>query len=548
MTPIHDTHKLPYGNAVIHAFAYDTQTPIMFYNGDGDELAEVLYTNAAGFLFYGEGQQSDKGYFVNEKATIVATLKAGDVQWVAIGDIAEVNDGQVINAAGETVFSANTKKPWLPSWNDLHDRPNLGAWEENQYIVQVDKWGQCVTVDQWTTVLKIEDNPNCYKRGTNCGYRKAFRLAAPARAGQQLAVVNASTADVSIWGNEVTIRWTDKDQYTGAISALNPNEGVLLVSSHARDGYEWVAVTDTSLATSYCQTKTYEFKDWNAIGSIEVEDSTAIFVYSDCNGSATYSLRLKFNHDGHQVAVVNLTGGDLNLTNVVVTDVSQNVEATLGSGGSVMCVSGTITGSATRRFWALGGGSGGAMPMGTEQPLVLDPYLAGSIPFDPSVKVQDGQNGFGETVSQWQNTGLNDHGGRTYTVVLPFIVDVAIQPNTNTLKLVSNLGDDILKNLTFPNLPENDSVEKVILCVYLHGGTAGQTMFVRPLYRETRVEIVYGQYITRQNEGGTLTPWFIAYTAGRVPARCNLILNNGDRGAVEPTAFITDPLVWIKYY
>lgn len=328
MNSIVDTHKLPYRNAIITAVAHDTQTPISFYNVDGIELAGTLYTDASGFVFYGNGAHSANGYFVQEKATITATTGASSVQWNIDKslDESDIGNGEVISAkTNSAAWSANSKNSWKPSWDDLWNKPTLGTWTESQCNVGINTWGQAVAVSNDCTVLRLDDAAECLSHD-QCGYRKAIQLMPPKRVGQQLIIVNSTGSDTSIWNTAVTIAPTDDDQYTGAVTVLGDYEGVVLAAVRGMDSdaaaYKWLAVTDTSLmkqtgSNSFGGLQYFTFTN-NVTGSVDIKGGTNVLMVSAQN-STGHALRLVFNKAGQTVAVVNDTADTLYLSNSMPT-------------------------------------------------------------------------------------------------------------------------------------------------------------------------------------------------------------------------------------
>ena len=335
MNSIADTHRLSYRNAKITAVSFGTQTPIGFYNADGTLLANTLSTDAAGFVFYGDGAHSANGYFVKEKATVTATMDSGSVQWNIDKtlDESDIGNGEVISAkTNSAVWTANSSEQWKPSWDDLWNKPKLGTWTESQVNAGIKSWGQVITVPNDCTVLRLDDYSECIGRN-QCSYRKAVQLTAPQRAGQQLIVINSAGSDISLWNTPVTITPETVDQYTGAISAIGNYEGVVLAAVMGMDDnsstYKWVAVTDTSLvkqsgSPSLNGLQYYTFASGVLYSSVNVSASTNVLIVSGGAGTSGHALKLTFNKAGQTVAIVNYTDAPLYLSNSVPTALNES--------------------------------------------------------------------------------------------------------------------------------------------------------------------------------------------------------------------------------
>src|SRR5574344_819 len=335
MNSIADTHRLSYRNARITAVSFGTQTPIGFYNADGTLLANTLSTDAAGFVFYGDGAHSANGYFVKEKATVTATMDSGSVQWNIDKtlDESDIGNGEVVSAkTNAAVWTANSSEQWKPSWDDLWNKPTLGTWTESQVNAGIKSWGQVITIPKDCTILRLDDHSECIGR-SQCSYRKAIQLTAPQRAGQQLIIINSAGSDISLWNTPVTITPETVDQYTGAISAIGNYEGVVLAAVMGMDDnsstYKWVAVTDTSLvkqsgSQSFNGLQYYNFASNTLYSSVNVSASTNVLIVSGDAGTSGHALKLTFNKAGQTVAIVNYTDAPLYLSNSVPTALNES--------------------------------------------------------------------------------------------------------------------------------------------------------------------------------------------------------------------------------
>ena len=158
---IHDTHRLPYPNAVITAHKIDSSTDVLsFITHTGEELGSTLKTNAKGYLCDSDGTPIGDGVFVEDQAYVTATFRNGDsTSWVVRceSDVT-VNDGvlygKMINDDDDTsteqkdnkitidgidyykIFSANQSNDSQLDWNLMANAPSLNKWQERQQMME----------------------------------------------------------------------------------------------------------------------------------------------------------------------------------------------------------------------------------------------------------------------------------------------------------------------------------------------------------------------------------------------------------------------------
>ena len=159
---IHDTHRVPYINAVLTAKQLSSSTtPVKFRTFDGTVIGLSVKTNARGYCCQSDGTPYVDGVFVGEDAIITATLSDGSSTSWTVGSESEITvfDGklygkEITNAAeysdddvviGGThykrLFSANQKTDGQLSLEDLANVPSFTKWTEDQQIERFDVGG-----------------------------------------------------------------------------------------------------------------------------------------------------------------------------------------------------------------------------------------------------------------------------------------------------------------------------------------------------------------------------------------------------------------------
>ena len=159
---IHDTHRVPYVNAVLTAKQLSpSTTPVKFRTFDGTVIGLSVKTNARGYCCQSDGTPYVDGVFVGEDAIITATLSAGSSSSWTVGSESEITvfDGrlygkEITNTAeysdndvviGGThykrLFSANQQTDGQLSLEDLANVPSFTKWTEDQQIERFDVGG-----------------------------------------------------------------------------------------------------------------------------------------------------------------------------------------------------------------------------------------------------------------------------------------------------------------------------------------------------------------------------------------------------------------------
>lgn len=170
---IQDTHRLPYNNATVTAvkMANGNTTALHFFDSDGVDIGENVYTNAKGFLCDTNGTLYTSGIFVKEEAEIVLTLRDGSyTTWrVKPTNDTPVNDGVLYGKTLESpendpvlvpIFSANSANPGYLRWGNILDKPGFNQWSENEESVRLEADNDSVTLGKFTKTVTVSLDPN----------------------------------------------------------------------------------------------------------------------------------------------------------------------------------------------------------------------------------------------------------------------------------------------------------------------------------------------------------------------------------------------------
>lgn len=163
--PINDTHRLPYmkGEFTAVKLGAGATTPVMFYDADGNELGYKVYTNSEGFVCDANGNLLGNGVFVHIDSVISAHYNGNRFsQWItkACTSGNTVNDGKMLNAEGQEIWSANSPRNYTLQWTDIAGKPQLNDWSENEQIVVIDSNSpggpfDAVIVNKFTKVMTL---------------------------------------------------------------------------------------------------------------------------------------------------------------------------------------------------------------------------------------------------------------------------------------------------------------------------------------------------------------------------------------------------------
>lgn len=239
---IHDTHKLPYKNAVITAKTVQSgnTTPLKFINAlDDEEMGYEIYTNADGYLCDANGTLFTKGVYVKENAYITMTLRSGgSTSWIVRSDSdVVVNDGKLLGKkvprdqqspneeyvlyGGEwrlVLHSANTDKTRELLFNELAGVPNFNEWNEAEQVEML-AGDKNVSVGIYTKTMLL-----LWDAEVTPGNRSPIYVTLSAeRAGQR-----SRFAQHCIVMNATPYRITLKDEQSGqTIGSIDPSGGTL---------------------------------------------------------------------------------------------------------------------------------------------------------------------------------------------------------------------------------------------------------------------------------------------------------------------------------
>ena len=156
-----DTHRLPYSNAVITAVKLGTTTAIKFFSGDNprQDYGFTVRTNAKGYICDSNGQLYNSGVFVEEDATVTATMGDGSrTSWNVRGQTdLTINDGKLLDKDGNVVWSANAAGNYQLDYNHLKNQPAIHDWRESEQIVVLEDVNDTVVVDRYTKLMIVGD-------------------------------------------------------------------------------------------------------------------------------------------------------------------------------------------------------------------------------------------------------------------------------------------------------------------------------------------------------------------------------------------------------
>lgn len=163
--PINDTHRLPYikGEFTAVRLGAGATTPVKFYDSDDNDLGYKIYTNSEGFVCDANGNLLGNGVFVHVDSVISAHYNGNRFsQWVAKGydSGTTVNDGKMLNAQGQEIWSANSPRNYTLQWSDIAGKPLLNNWSEDEQVVIITTNApgsplDTVSVNKFTKIMTI---------------------------------------------------------------------------------------------------------------------------------------------------------------------------------------------------------------------------------------------------------------------------------------------------------------------------------------------------------------------------------------------------------
>ena len=196
-----DTHRLMYRNARLRALDLSDRTSQLHFfnvtedNTAGEDVGDIVYTNANGYLFYGNNAQAVSCLVVNKSAIIQVDLhgnNAWDIEWIV--RVAYDNDFVRIDDIGRVYYFDGTE-----AWNPLsgynwtlpdfikRDEFRVAEWAEGEMIVNSDT-PEVLNVDVWTHTIVIANTHADH-------YKFAY---ASGRSGQCIHIINNSQSAVII--------------------------------------------------------------------------------------------------------------------------------------------------------------------------------------------------------------------------------------------------------------------------------------------------------------------------------------------------------------
>ena len=202
--PVVDTHRFMYRNCVLQAFSLSAPTqpiPLVEIDADGTEneipVGTSVWTNEAGYVFYGEGTQIVGALAAAESAIIKVmqgnplTQRAQFIVKVDAGGSQPVTPTQI-----GTIYSYDGGWSWNPLDGDGHLPDFLvrgefspGVWAEGELIVD-ETTPVMLPIDSWTHSVTLKPGAgSAYTLGRGTG-----------RVGQVITLYNWSYHDIAITG------------------------------------------------------------------------------------------------------------------------------------------------------------------------------------------------------------------------------------------------------------------------------------------------------------------------------------------------------------
>lgn len=270
--PVVDTHRFMYRNCVLRAFSLSAPTqpiPFVEIDADGSEneipVGTSVWTNEAGYVFYGEGTQILGALAVAESA-IVRVMQGDPLAQRAqfIVKIDASSSQPVTPDRVGTIYSYDGA--W--SWNPLEGNGYLpdfikrgefspGIWAEGELIVD-ETTPAMLPIDSWTHSV-------IFKTGAGSAY--AFGRGT-GRVGQVITVYNLTRHDITItgfYGTSITLK------YGCSCQAVHSDQLWLVDTTASEISYCIQTVGDEGTATI----------DQQGIQVVKVNSTYRIFITAD---------------------------------------------------------------------------------------------------------------------------------------------------------------------------------------------------------------------------------------------------------------------------
>lgn len=198
---VFDTHRLPYRNAKLRAWANIAKTtPVKFYDvtdptdNTETEIGTEVVTDEVGYLFYGNGTTKVNGLIVHDACIMEVSLDNGmswPIQWILQGD-----GTQPITVADIKSLSYYDDQHNLTQYNPALGASQLpdylrraeftpGIWAEGEISVDDDAF----EINQWTHSIKIQAGANA-----------TIAVTGSLRAGQIITIVAGRDCTLSLAG------------------------------------------------------------------------------------------------------------------------------------------------------------------------------------------------------------------------------------------------------------------------------------------------------------------------------------------------------------
>lgn len=208
--PVVDTHRFMYRNCVLQAFSLSAPTqaiPFVEIDADGEEneipIGTSVWTNEAGYVFYGQGTQIVGALAVAESAIIKVMQGSPLTQRAQFIVKVDASSAQPVMPSDiGTVYSYDNGWSWNPLDGDEH-LPDFilrgefkpGTWAEGELVVD-ELTPVKLSIDKWT-------NSIVFKVGAGTAYSLDRYTG---RYGQTITIFNMAGHDITVHtiGSDIT--------------------------------------------------------------------------------------------------------------------------------------------------------------------------------------------------------------------------------------------------------------------------------------------------------------------------------------------------------
>ena len=209
MIQVFDTHRLSYRNAYIRAFDKSAPTtPIQFKDVDGTDVGYIVYTNAQGYLCYGNDRQPLTCLKLAKSAIVQVSLDGGtnwSIQWEITdteADVVRTND-----VGSLFYYDANGN---VRQWDPLAEsvalpeyllKADYNSWNEDTIRVTDDTCS--ITPTQWTKNIVFTATATATEVIIHMDHT---------RDGQQFAIFSETGRRIRFLGTDSDFELTVKDK------------------------------------------------------------------------------------------------------------------------------------------------------------------------------------------------------------------------------------------------------------------------------------------------------------------------------------------------